>query len=109
MKETIKPAYTIAETWSHKDSATENPGDYRQAKDLGSGLHDAATLGDDKTVRRLLSEGADINMRYGEYGNALQAACAHGHQDLMELLLDEGAEINVQSGKYGDALQAACS
>lgn len=60
-----------------------------------------------KAVGNLITEGADVNAKGGNYGNALQAASSKGKLEVMQLLLDKGADINAQGVEYGDALQAA--
>ncbi|KAL9617587.1 MAG: hypothetical protein Q9160_007657, partial [Pyrenula sp. 1 TL-2023] len=67
----------------------------------------AARIGYDIVVELLLSQGADINVQGGHYGNALQAASFYGREKVVKLLLSQGADINVQGGHYGNALQAA--
>ena len=60
-------------------------------------------------IQQLLSQGADVNVQGGPYGNALQAAITTDRPNLevIQLLLDKGADVNAQGGPYGNALQAA--
>ncbi|KAJ5814106.1 uncharacterized protein N7503_000856 [Penicillium pulvis] len=60
-------------------------------------------------VRLMITHGADVNARGGDYGSALVAACSEGHYKVAKLLLERGAELNAQGGYYGNSLQAACS
>ncbi len=53
--------------------------------------------GDYAEVKRLIEEGADINV-HDEYGwTVLIYASVHGHTDIARLLIDEGADVNVQA------------
>ncbi|KAJ5556434.1 hypothetical protein N7494_000349 [Penicillium frequentans] len=69
----------------------------------------ASLKGHYDVVRLMITHGADINARGGDYGSALVAACSEGHYKVVQLLLERGADLNAQGGYYGNALQAACS
>ncbi|KAF7356254.1 hypothetical protein MVEN_00956900 [Mycena venus] len=71
-------------------------------------LHAAAEVGNLETVKLLLENGADVNVRGGEYGTALQTASYFGYANIVLLLLAYGADVNAQGGKNGTALYAAC-
>ncbi|CEJ80058.1 hypothetical protein VHEMI00263 [[Torrubiella] hemipterigena] len=60
-----------------------------------------------EVASRMISNGADIHMQGGQYGNALQAASSTGHFETAQLLLDRGANINMQGASFDNALQAA--
>jgi ankyrin repeat protein len=45
------------------------------------------------SVKYLLSQGADVNVQGGHYGNALQAASDGGHEKVVEQLLGSGAVL----------------
>ena len=69
-------------------------------------LHGASEKGDEKTVCRLLEDGADINAK-GEYDETpLFCAAGYGHEKVVELLLKNEADIEAGSF-YGTALHAA--
>ena len=72
-------------------------------------LTDAAMVGDDSTVTRLIEESVDVNAR-NQYGQtALQAACSEGHPMTTRLLIRHGAKVN-ETDMYGmTALHYACS
>jgi ankyrin repeat protein len=76
---------------------------------LGSNLYYACFFGLIFPARDLLSNGADVNLQGGYYGNPLQAASEKGHQEVVQLLLNKGASVNAPGGFYGNALQAASS
>ncbi|KAH6978413.1 hypothetical protein EDB82DRAFT_546596 [Fusarium venenatum] len=82
----------------------DEPGPARASK-----LYYACLGGLIKAVGNLITEGANVNAKGGNYGNALQAASYEGHREVIQLLLDKGADVNAQGGKYGNALQAASS
>jgi ankyrin repeat protein len=67
----------------------------------------AALLGLNSITKRLLDEGADIDLEHGYYGSALHAASLKGFEPVVRTLLDAGANVNLRSGLYGSALQAA--
>jgi ankyrin repeat protein len=54
-------------------------------------LQTAIELGNISEIKRLLSEGADIN---AENELALRKACYYGHLDVVKLLLENGAKID---------------
>ena len=60
-------------------------------------------------MKALISKGADVNKRRGDYGCPLQAAAWFGDVDNVKMLLEHGAEVNTEPiGIYGSAIQAAC-
>ncbi|KAI0440168.1 ankyrin repeat-containing domain protein [Xylaria telfairii] len=68
----------------------------------------AASRGSDDTIRILLAEGADVNLRGGDCGSALCAAVMRGDKDIVMLLLDKENNINYE-GPKGSALELALS
>ena len=65
----------------------------------------AASVGNERLVRYLLKQGADINYRdLKGYGSAVAAAAANGQIAMVRMLLDLGAEINGRA-KY---IRAPC-
>jgi ankyrin repeat protein len=70
-------------------------------------LQAASAEGRKEVVEMLMANGADVNVKGGEYGTALQAASAEGHKEVVELLLGKGADVNAEGGRDGTALQAA--
>ncbi|KAJ7865042.1 ankyrin repeat-containing domain protein [Mycena olivaceomarginata] len=58
-------------------------------------------------ARLLLTNGANVNVQGGKFGNALQAASSEGENEVVQLLLESGADVNAQGGEYGNALRAA--
>jgi ankyrin repeat protein len=61
--------------------------------DSGS-LIDAAEAGDLQTVRTLVADGADLQVRTGNGATVLHCAAAGGHRDVCELLLESGIDTN---------------
>ncbi|WP_265021297.1 ankyrin repeat domain-containing protein [Wolbachia endosymbiont (group A) of Icerya purchasi] len=60
-------------------------------EDIGNDLIQAAKKGDINEVRRLISEGADVNAYDGSQGNSLYWAVKNDHSDIAKVLLDNGA------------------
>lgn len=67
-------------------------------------------------IEKLLSCGADPNIRGGLFATPLQAACdTSGHSTMVlatkvvELLIKHGADVNAQGGYWGSALHAAAA
>ena len=62
---------------------------------------EAAANGNLKKVEALLTNGTDINDRYGEKeSTALHAAAYHGNLEIVKFLIEKGAEINTKN-KHG--------
>jgi ankyrin repeat protein len=84
-----------------------------QSGRFGSVLATAAWWGNTETVKYLVEQGADVNLRLqtGEYGSAsaLAAAAERGNTETVKYLVDQGADVNLplQTGPYGSALAAA--
>lgn len=72
-----------------------------------SALYYAPSLGLLRTVKRLISHGAEVNYTRGSLGSPLQAAAYHGHRDIVVLLIEKAADCMIRCGLYGTALQAA--
>ena len=71
-------------------------------------LKEACWSHDEKTVRRLLDMGVDVNARLEGQASILEAACTSGNGRIVELLLENGADPNFQREKVGGPLQSAC-
>jgi hypothetical protein len=69
-------------------------------------LHEAFQKGDEKTVHRLLKDGADVNAKGWYDETPLFCAAGWGHEKVVELLLKNGADIKA-GNFYGTALHAA--
>ncbi|MFC1792774.1 ankyrin repeat domain-containing protein, partial [Planctomycetota bacterium] len=63
-------------------------------------LHDVATTGDIDKVRRLISEGADINAKDEKGQTPLHLVALAGRTEIIELLVAKGADINVKSNTW---------
>ncbi len=71
-------------------------------------LHVASWRGDLKEVRRLVQNGADVNMRGGSFRRTpLMYAVASERVEVVKLLLDNGADANARDYNCGTALEIA--
>jgi len=70
----------------------------------GPTLYSAASAGDIKLVKRLLTAGADVNALDKESLTPLMYAVQAGHSEAMDLLLASGADINRVGQKGNTAL-----
>ena len=72
-------------------------------------LHEAAFAGNLEEVRRLLDEGAAVDVRDAEGRTALMWASFNGHTEVDALLLEKGAAINTREANGRTALMYASS
>jgi len=63
--------------------------------------------GDYEAVKRLLSEGADVNYADNEVGNALMGAISAGNVDIVKLLLSKNVDLNIKDNEGHTALKNA--
>lgn len=66
-------------------------------------LHQASLNGNITEVRKLLSEGVDVNQRDGKNKTPLICAVQGGHYMIAEELLNKEADINAAGGYFGDS------
>ncbi|RDH39372.1 ankyrin repeat-containing domain protein [Aspergillus welwitschiae] len=59
-------------------------------------------------IEILLSNGADIDRHWTDFGSCLQVFSKRGKLEVVQFLLDRGANINDVGGFNGTALQVAC-
>jgi ankyrin repeat protein len=59
-------------------------------------MHKAAEIGDVNTVRLILEQGVDINLRDSNGNTPLFLASRHGHFNVVQFLIENGADVNVQ-------------
>lgn len=70
-------------------------------------FHEAVTLGDETSIKLLLSTGVDVNSRNAEDRTVLHLAAGNGFLNIVELLHSKGASVFL-ADKYGmDALMWA--
>ena len=71
-------------------------------------IHDAAQMGDERLMRRLLrDERIDISATTVRGKTALHCAATEGHANMVRMLLDVGAEIDARGGGGYTALHLA--
>ena len=80
-------------------------------KEAGSeilALTTSSGIGDEGTVKSLLSRGVDVDALAPEHGmNALMRAAARGQLNIVKILLDHGANVNVTNDSGLTALMVA--
>jgi ankyrin repeat protein/tetratricopeptide (TPR) repeat protein len=79
----------------------------RAASQTSSALHRAAARGDAKTVKLLLTRGADVNAQDDQGRTALLVAIERRHIDARNTLLDHGADVEKQTPSGISPLYAA--
>ena len=65
--------------------------------------------GNPKEVKRLLDQGADVNIRNQKNQTALHCAAKAGFAEATQLLLDNGADPNLRDSQGDTPLHAACA
>ncbi|XP_046346827.2 cytadherence high molecular weight protein 2-like isoform X1 [Haliotis rufescens] len=59
-------------------------------------LYDASEAGNLEEVKRILSQGVDVNCRWGGWSETpVMEAAYRGHRDVVELLVSEGADVSL--------------
>ena len=64
----------------------------------------AAQYGDDITVKRLLIEGVDINVKDKNRNTALLHAASNGKVEITKILLNAGTDVNAKNKRRNTAL-----
>ncbi|XP_048251567.1 uncharacterized protein LOC125371707 isoform X2 [Haliotis rufescens] len=72
-------------------------------------LVDASLTGNLEEVKRLLSQGVDVNCRWGRSRTPVMGAAWRGQRDVVELLVSEGADVSLVDGVGYNTLHWACS
>jgi ankyrin repeat protein len=71
-------------------------------------LIEAAKENNLSEVRRLLSEGADVNVKDRHGGTPLHWACSYGHVQVFKELVEHGADIEAETSNGVTPLHLAC-
>lgn len=77
------------------------------AEALVKNFINAATVGDEKTLRRCLEDGVDVNSTDGDGYSAVSLAGLSGKIDLMRLLLSYGANVDLPNNNGNSPLHSA--
>jgi ankyrin repeat protein len=86
--------------WWEKLLGTAHRGD-------GDLLYNAVAVADIEEVKRLITQGADVNARNRFGDTPLRRAAYEGHTQVVELLINRGANVNTRNGSLGTALHGA--
>jgi ankyrin repeat protein len=71
-------------------------------------MHMAAAVGDVVNIRRMVAEGADVNVQGGPQGaRPLHMAAANGHVDAVRVLKEVGADVEASDADGSRPLHAA--
>ncbi|XP_048258008.1 fibronectin type 3 and ankyrin repeat domains protein 1-like [Haliotis rufescens] len=70
-------------------------------------LYDACYAGNLEEVKRILSQGVDVNCRRWGWTPVMRAAY-RGHRDVVELLVSEGADVSLVDRNGNNILHYAC-
>ncbi|XP_048251562.1 protein HOS4-like isoform X2 [Haliotis rufescens] len=71
-------------------------------------LHDASSDGNLEEVKRILSQGVDVDCRRWRSWTPVMRAAYMGHRDVVELLVSEGADVSLVDGDGSNTLHFAC-
>ncbi|XP_061696757.1 ankyrin repeat and SOCS box protein 9-like [Syngnathoides biaculeatus] len=71
-------------------------------------VHDAAANGRTQTLRRLVAQGACVNLNTLDRVTPLHGACVRGHAASVKILLQHGANVNSSTLDGKTALSEAC-
>ena len=75
----------------------------------GIPLFDAARAGQVEVARRLLAEGANVNVRNEKGGSPLHAAACKGQPEMIEFLIANGATANARASNGQTPLHKAAN
>ena len=80
--------------------------DYRDADGL-TALMRASNIGYTDIVEKIISSGADVNIKNGNGVTALMFASLNGHTDIVKKIISSGADVNIKDGNGVTALMFA--
>ncbi|KAI0410715.1 ankyrin repeat-containing domain protein [Xylaria grammica] len=101
----FKGAYKLCCLLYDPDMPQAGPGD----RPIPAPLYYASQGGHYECVRKLLSQGADVNEQGGRHANALRVASTKGHTEIVKLLLRYKADVDAENGHCNNALYVASS
>jgi ankyrin repeat protein/beta-lactamase regulating signal transducer with metallopeptidase domain len=78
-----------------KEETSSAPANLKPAQSL----HEAAEAGNLELVKKLIAEGADVNVKDNEGQSALHYTVSKGHIEIARLLIAHGANVNLQDEK----------
>lgn len=67
----------------------------------------ASMKGQERIVRTLIENGADVNLQNSKGATALMTASMKGHKDVVRILIENGADVNARLSKGKTALDVA--
>ncbi|HEY6943610.1 MAG TPA: FKBP-type peptidyl-prolyl cis-trans isomerase [Candidatus Acidoferrum sp.] len=83
-------------------ASSQGPGsNTKKTSTFDAALYEAANKNQIETVRKLISQGADVNAKGKNGWPALVAAASDGHVDMVRLLLESGAEVDAKEKQNG--------
>ena len=78
-----------------------------EPEEQANSLHKAAAAGDIEQVKKLISEGANIDAKDKQGRTPLHNAAANGRMEVAELLIEKGANVNALHNSGGTPLHVA--
>ena len=79
----------------------------KEPEKRANSLHEAAAAGDIEQVKKLISEGANIDAKNKQGRTPLHIAAANGRMEVAGLLIEKGANINAKHNSGGTPLHLA--
>jgi ankyrin repeat protein len=99
----------VRETATPKEPARSVTPARARAPGAGIPLFGVARAGQVEVAKRLLAEGANVNVRNEKGGSPLHAAACKGQSEMIELLIANGAEVNARANNGQTPLHKAAN